>query len=110
VTEARHPLDPDPARSTKATAVLVLGIVAVATGGLLGGVVPATLALLLARQARDDIVQAHGFLIGTRRMRTGVTLAWAGIVLAVTVVVIASVTGLLHFASHGGTDFGPNVN
>src|SRR5256886_17541261 len=64
LTGARHPLDPDPVRSTKAAAVLALGIVAALTGYFLGGLVPATLALLLARQARAEQVAAAGFLTG----------------------------------------------
>src|SRR5947209_1465542 len=92
---ARHPLDPDPVRSTKARAVLALGIVAALTGFFLGGLVPATLALLLARQARDERVASAGFLTGGRALRVGVALAWVGIVLAATAVVIASIIGLL---------------
>ena len=41
----RHPMDPDPVRSTKAAAVLALGVAAVVTGPLVGGIVPATLGL-----------------------------------------------------------------
>ena len=108
---ARHPLDPDPVGSTKARGVLALGIVAALTGFFLGGLVPATLALLLARQARAEQVAAAGFLTGGRALRVGVALAWVGIVLAATALVIASIIGLLHFAgSRSGPDFGPNVN
>ena len=110
MTELRHPLDPDPVRSTKATAVLALGIVAVVTGPLLGGVVPATLALVLARQARADVRAAQGFLLGGRRVRTGVRLSWAGIVLALGVLVVATVIGLLRFAGSGSHDYPPSVN
>ena len=110
VGEVRHPLDPDPVRSSKATAVLALGVVAACTGWLVGGVVPATLALLLAREGRSDIVAARGFLVGTRRLRTGVALSWVGIILAIAALVTASVMGLLHLARSGGTDFAPTVN
>ncbi len=106
----RHPLDPDPVRSSKASAVLGLGIVAALTGFLIGGVVPAAVALLLAREARADILAAKGFLIGTRRLRLGVALAWLGIVLAAAALVTASIIGLLHMARPGGTDFRPTVN
>src|SRR2546423_14217846 len=71
LTGARHPLDPDPVRSTKAAAVLALGIVAALTGFFLGGLVPATLALLLARQARAEQVAAAGFLTGGPALRVG---------------------------------------
>jgi len=111
VTDVRHPLDPDPVRSTKATAVLALGVAAVLTGVLVGGAVPATLALVLARQARTDLREANGFLLGGRRVRTGVALSWAGIVLAVATLVVASIVGLLKLAGGpGGHDFAPGVN
>jgi hydroxylaminobenzene mutase len=109
--KARHPLDPDPVRSTKARAVLALGIVAALTGFFLGGLVPATLALLMAREARAEQVAAAGFLTGGRALRAGVARAWVGIVLAATAVVIGSIIGLLHYAAtRTGPDFGPNVN
>src|SRR5262245_998522 len=82
-TAVRHPLDPDVTRSTKAIVVLVLGIVATVTGGLVGGVIPGTVALIIARSARADMVAARGYLSGVRMMRAGVFLAWVGIVLAI---------------------------
>lgn len=107
----RHPLDPDPVRSSKANAVLTLGVTAVLTGFFVGGLVPATIALLLARQARAEMRHAGGFLTGVRRLRTGEALAWAGIVLAITALVLASIMGLVHMArSGGGKDFAPTVN
>jgi hypothetical protein len=110
VTEARHPRDPDPTRSTKANAVLALGVVAALTGGLVGGLLPATVALLLAREARADIAAARGFLVGTSRVRLGVTLAWTGIALAAAALVAASIMGLLNLAGPGGQDFDSNVD
>jgi hydroxylaminobenzene mutase len=107
----RHPLDPDPVRASKASAVLGLGIVAVVTGPLLGGIIPATLALLMARESRRDLVAAQGFLIGVRRIRTGVRLAWTGILLAVAVIVVGVIVALLRYAQHtSGVDFAPTVN
>ncbi|NJC70125.1 hypothetical protein HC031_10455 [Planosporangium thailandense] len=106
---SRHPLDPEPVSSTKAGAVLALGIVAAFTGVLIGGLVPATIALVLARQARVDMRGAAGFLVGQRRVRTGVALAWVGIVLAAATLVVASIAGLLHLAG-AGRDYGPTVN
>lgn len=107
----RHPLDPDPIRDTKATAVLALGIVALLTGPFVGGVVPATLALLLAREARAELVGARSFLTGARRLRTGVGLAWAGLVLAFATIVVAIIVGLLQTAGVvGGQDFAPTVD
>jgi len=101
----RHPLDPDPVRSTKAAAVLALGVAAVVTGPVIGGIVPATLGLALARQARSDLIAGQGYLTGARQLRLGLTLAWVGIGLAVTALVIASVLGLISLASPTGHDF-----
>jgi len=107
----RHPLDPDPVPSSKARSVLALGVVAALTGFFLGGLVPATLALLLSREARRERMASAGYLTGGRAIRVGVALAWVGIVLAATAVVLGSIIGLLHFAdSRSGADFGPNVN
>jgi (hydroxyamino)benzene mutase len=106
----RHPLDPDPVRSTKAGAVLALGITAALTGFFVGGLIPATLALLLARQARTEMIAAGGFLTGHRAVRVGVALAWVGICLAATGLVIATIIGLLHMAQSSGRDYAPTVN
>jgi (hydroxyamino)benzene mutase len=107
----RHPLDPDPVRSSKAVAVLVLGIAAAVTGFFLGGLIPATLALLLARDAEAEMRRARGFLTGGRMLRVGVLLAWVGVVLAATALVVAGIVGLVHMATTpGGRDYGPNVN
>jgi hydroxylaminobenzene mutase len=106
----RHPADPDPVRSSKATAVFALGVVAALTGPLVGGVVPALIALLLAREVRTDLTRAEGYLIGTSRYERGVQLAWAGIVLAIAAVVCAVIRALYLWAQTGGTDFAPTVN
>jgi hypothetical protein len=110
VSEIRHHLDPDPVRSSKATAVLGLGVTAVLTGVLLGGVIPAILALMLARQSRRDLIAADGFLLGAKRLRTGVRLAWSGIVLALVTLTIGAIAGLLTVARQQGVDFAPTVN
>jgi hypothetical protein len=111
IASVRHPLDPDPVPSTKAIAVLALGVTAAVTGFFLGGLIPATLALLLARDARREMAAARGFLTGGRRLQIGVTLAWVGIVLAAAAVVTAAIVGLLHSAgSSGGANYAPNVN
>jgi hypothetical protein len=91
----RHPLDPEPVRSTKAGAVLFLGVVAVLTGPLVGGIVPATIALVIGRQAYAELVSAQGYLTGERHLRIGLTLAVVGGVLALAAVVTASVIGLV---------------
>jgi hypothetical protein len=78
---------------------------------MLGGLIPAGFALLLARQAKRDLAAAGGFLLGGRRIRIGVGLAWAGIALALTTLVIVMIIGLLALADQGGGhDFAPTVN
>jgi (hydroxyamino)benzene mutase len=106
---ARHPFDPDQARSTKAAAILALGVAAVLTGPLVGGIVPATLALILARQARGDLIAGKGYLTGSGQIRLGLTLAWIGIALAAGALVAASVVGILSSVATTGQDF-PNTS
>ncbi len=109
--ELRHPLDPEPVRSTKAVVVLALGAVATITGFFVGGLIPATIALVIARSAKADMVAAKGYLTGVRMLQTGTRLAWAGIILAATALVIASVIGILDVASSpSGTHFAPGTN
>ncbi|MFI5913487.1 hypothetical protein [Dactylosporangium sp. NPDC051541] len=109
-SSTRHPLDPDPVRATKATAVFSLGLLSVVTGPFLGGVIPATLALLMARESHRELVAAEGFLLGARRIRSGIRLAWTGIVLAIAGLVVLAIIGLLHYARQRGTDFDSTVN
>lgn len=103
-------MDPDPVRSTKAAAVLALGVAAVVTGPLVGGIVPATLGLVLARQARSDLIAGQGYLTGARHLRAGLVLAWVGIGLAVTALVVASVIGLISLANGGGVQDFPDTS
>jgi hydroxylaminobenzene mutase len=111
VQEVRHPLDPDPVRSTKAGAVFGLGLVGALTGLFVGGIVPASIALLLARQARREAYASGGFLTGRAWVRRGERLAWVGVLLCLTAIVIAAVIGIVDFAgSPGGRDFAPTVN
>src|SRR5262245_30257028 len=107
---ARHPLDPEPARSTKAAAVLALGIAAVITGPLLGGVIPATLGVLLGRQARGDLIAARGYLTGGRSLRIGLILAWTGLALSAAALITASVFGLIALADGVTQDFPKTSN
>lgn len=107
----RHPLDPEPVRSTKAAAVFALGVLAVITGPVVAGVVPATVSLVLARQARRDLIAGRGYLTGDRRLRTGAVLAWVGLALAATAVVAAVVYGVIAAVDGAGAgqDF-PNTS
>jgi hypothetical protein len=104
-------MDPEPAPSTKAKAVYALGLIALLTGVLVGGVIPATVALLLARQAEREAFAAGGYLTGSAFVRRGRRLAWAGIILALTALVVAVIAGLLHVAGNpGGQDFTTNTD
>lgn len=109
---ARHPLDPEVVPSTKANAVFALGIVAAVTGAFVGGVLPATIALMLARPVEEELRAARGYLSGAKRLRWGVRLAWVGIVLAIAAVVTAAIIGLLHLAGTRGTgsNFAPGTD
>jgi hypothetical protein len=107
----RHPLDPDPVRSTKAYAVFALGLVSALTGLFVGGLVPATVAMLLARQARREAYASGGYLTGSLWVRRGERLAWLGVVLAATAVVAALVIGVIRLAgSPAGHDFAPSID
>ncbi len=98
-------MDPEPAPSVKARAVFALGLVAFLTGAFIGGVIPATIALLLARQTHRQQFAAGGYLTGSVWLRRGRRLAWAGVILALTALVVALITGLLHVAGTPGQDF-----
>jgi (hydroxyamino)benzene mutase len=110
-TPARHPLDPEPVPCTKATAVLVLGVLALVTGPLVGGAVPAVVALALARQARGELADARGYLTGGERLRRGELLALIGLGLAALTLVIGAVAAILTAASGAiPYDFPDNVD
>jgi hypothetical protein len=107
----RHPLDPEPVRSTKAGTVFALGLVALLTGPFVGGLVPATIALALAGQARREAYHSGGYLTGAAWLHRGEKLAWAGVALAATSVVVAIVIGVVDFAGQpAGQDFAPGVD
>lgn len=107
----RHPLDPDPVRSTKARAVFALGLVAALTGIFVGGVVPATVALQLCRQARREAYASAGFLTGAVWLRWGERLAWTGLALATVTALLLVVFGIVRLAEAPYTqDFAPGVN
>jgi hydroxylaminobenzene mutase len=111
VVPARHPLDPEPMPSTKSRAVFALGLIGLLTGVFVGGVIPATLALLLARQAHREAYTAGGYLTGSVWIRRGRRLAWGGLVLALGTLVVAAIAGLLHLAATpGGQDFAPGTD
>jgi hydroxylaminobenzene mutase len=91
--------------------VFALGLLGFLTGVFVGGVIPATVALLLGRQAARDAYAARGYLTGSVWIRRGRRLAWAGIVLALSTLVVAAIAGLLHLASSPtGADFAPGTD
>ena len=103
-------MDPEPTGSSKARAVFALGLAALITGPLVGGVIPATVALILARQTHRQLYASGGYLTGSAWIRRGRRLAWAGIILALTALVVASIAGLLHLAGTPGQDFDTNTD
>ena len=108
---ARHPLDPNPVRSTKARAVFALGLFGALTGLCVGGAVPASVALMLARQARREAYLSGGFLTGAAWLRRGERLAWTGLVLTMVVVIVVGVIGVIRLAEAPyEQDFAPNVD
>ncbi|WP_343445056.1 hypothetical protein [Micromonospora schwarzwaldensis] len=107
----RHPHDPEPVRSTKARAVFALGLIGALTGFFVGGVVPSTIALTLARQARREAYASGGYLTGADWLRRGERLARIGLVLTAVVVVAAVVIGVVRHADTSfGHDFAPNFD
>ena len=89
----------------------MLGLAGFLTGAFVGGVIPATVALLLARQSAREAFGAKGYLTGSAWIRRGRRLAWAGLVLALATLVVAVIAGLLHLASApGGPDFAPGTD
>ncbi|GAB7048725.1 hypothetical protein [Catenuloplanes indicus] len=110
VGPGRHPLDPEPVRSTKAPAVFALGLIAFLAGPLVGGLVPATIALLLARQAEREAYASGGYLTGAAWIRRGTVLAWSGITLAACALVLALVVGIFNYANAPLQDFAPGID
>lgn len=109
--ERRHPDDPEAVRASKARAAWWLGLASVVTGPLVGGVIPATVALVLAAQFRRDAHPAGGFLTGAETVRRGERMAWIGITLAAAAVVAAIVVAMFQAASTPpGPEYGPNVD
>ncbi len=105
----RHPDDPDIAPNSKAAAAFCLGVLGAATGFMIGGLIPATVALVLARQARADIDTGAGWLTGHRHLLWAQRLAWTGIALAAIALSALLVFRLLTDLG-GERDFPPTVD
>lgn len=108
----RHPLDPDPVPATKAQAVRWLAIVALAFSPVLAGVVPAVVALVMARETVEQMRASGGFLTGTGPLLSGVRLVRLALLVSVAVVVIGVAVALLRLGGSpsGGVHYGPGVN
>ena len=78
--------------------MLVLGVVALVTGPLVAGAVPAAVAVALARQARADLIAGQGYLTGAQRLRQGELFALIGLGLAAVSLVVAAVAAILTVA------------
>lgn len=108
----RHPLDPDPVPATKAQAVRWLAIVALAFSPVLAGVVPAVVALVMARDTASQMRSSEGFLTGTGPLLSGVRLARLALLVSIAVVVIGVAIAMLRTGNggSGGVHYGPGVN
>jgi (hydroxyamino)benzene mutase len=106
----RHPDDPDTAPDTKAVAAFCLGLLGAATGWVLGGAIPATIALVLAGQGARELREGEGWRTGARFVTWARRLAWTGLGLAVISLVVLVSIHLLQDASAGQQDFPPTVD
>lgn len=106
----RHPDDPDIVSDSKAAAAFCLGVLAAVTGFMVGGLVPATIALVLARQASTDLDTGAGWRAGDRYLHWARRLAWTGIGTAVCAIVLIVVVRLLQDAGTGQRDFPATVD
>lgn len=106
----RHPMDPDERPSSKATAVMVLGIGSLLLMFCVGGAVPAMLGLALARRARAEMEDARGFLTGEGTLRSGVLMCWIALTVSVVVLVIALIIWLLNYGANPDPQFPDNVD
>lgn len=109
VVAERHPADPDEASSSKAWAVLALGVVGVLFMFCGGGLVPGLAGLALVRPARAEITAAAGFLTGRRALRAGEILSWIAVAVSAIVIVMV-VIGLLIGSVGDGPQYDENVN
>jgi hypothetical protein len=65
----------------------------------------------MARQVERQAYAAGGYLTGSAWVRRGRKLAWTGIILAATALVVAVIAGLLHLAAGpAGQDFGSTTD
>ncbi|WP_155374077.1 hypothetical protein [Catellatospora vulcania] len=107
---ARDPADPEPVADSKATAAFGLGLLAAVTGLAVGGIVPATIALALARQAREELHTGEGWRTGAGRVLWAERLAWLGLALAALALLALTVWLFLRGVRFGTHDFPPTID
>lgn len=98
----RHPDDPEPVESTKLVAARLLAGVGVALSPFVGGAIPAWIALMLARQAEDDIRASEGFLLGASQLLSVRRTARIALVIAAAVVLAALLVWVVGLARDAG--------
>ncbi|MEV0454421.1 hypothetical protein [Catellatospora methionotrophica] len=106
----RDPADPEPVADTKATAAFGLGLLAAVTGLAVGGIVPATIALALARAARTELRDGQGWRTGAGRVRWAERLSWLALGMAGLSLLTLTVWLFLRGVHFGSQDFPPTVD
>jgi hydroxylaminobenzene mutase len=106
-----HPLDPEPVTSTKASAALVLSILALLLTLCGGGWVPGLAALVLIPPAREEITASAGYLTGSGALRAAKVMSWIAVGLSAVLVVGLAVWWLLGWGTADPLpDYGDTVN
>lgn len=106
----RHVDDPDPVLDSKAAAAVCLAVLGCATGILIGGAIPATLALVLARQASAELETGRGWRLGERHVLWARRLAWTALGLAGLSIAVVLAVHLLQDAGVTDRDYPPTVD
>lgn len=83
-------------------AARLLAAVGIALSPFVGGVIPALIALVLARQAEADIRASEGFLLGASRLPSIRRLSWIAIGISAAVVVAVVLVGVVSLARDAG--------
>jgi (hydroxyamino)benzene mutase len=106
----RHPADPDIVLDSKAAAAFWLAVLGFVAGPFVGGAIPATIALVVAREAVVDLEAGAGWRYGARLVRWTRRLAWAAIGLALIAVMLILAVHLLQEADLTNRDYPANVD
>jgi hypothetical protein len=106
----RHPDDPDTVRDSKAVAAFFLALFGLVSAVLVAGIVPATVALVLARQASLELEAGRGWRTGARHVIWARRLGWMGVALALLAFAVVIAVHLLQEAGLAHRDYPPNVD